>query len=97
MGDVIKKEMQDLVMSMQSDRVMVNNKVDLLRTEAEEDIQEELANELIERIMEIVEAEATIGTDEDEIGSYPVAEIDTPNTREIIRGMILDEYRLEKQ
>lgn len=66
-------------------------------TEAEEDIQEDLADELIERIMEIVEAESTTEYDENEDGKFTTIVVDTPNTREIIRDMILDEYRLEKQ
>ena len=65
------------------------------RTEAEEAMQSDLSDELISRLIEIVEKEATIEHDENEDGSFTTVVIDTPNTRELLKDAILDNYRLE--
>jgi len=92
MGDFIKKDMDKLVSDMWPERVMVNMP-DV--TEAMEAVQDDMVNELISRLIEIVESEATIEHDENEDGSFTTVVVDTPNTRELLKDAILDNYRLE--
>jgi len=68
---------------------------DQLRTDAEEALQDDLSDELINRLMEIIELEATIEYDENEDGSFTSVVVDTPNTRELLKDAILDNYRIE--
>lgn len=64
-------------------------------TEAEEALQLTLSDELIDRLIEIVESQATIEHDENEDGKFTTIVVDTPNTRELLKDAILDNYRLE--
>lgn len=64
-------------------------------TEAHEAIESDMVNELVSRLIEIVEKEATIEYDENEDGSFTSVVIDTPNTRELLKDAILDNYRIE--
>lgn len=64
-------------------------------TEAHEAVESDMVNELISRLIEIVEKEATIEYDENEDGSFTSVVIDTPNTRELLKDAILDNYSLE--
>lgn len=68
---------------------------DDLRAEAEEALQDDLSNELIDRLIEIIEKEAKIEYDENEDGKFTTVVVDTPNIRELLKDVILDNYRLE--
>ena len=64
---------------------------------AEETLQDDLASELVTRLVEIVEKEAVIEHDQNEDGTFTTVVVDTPNTRELLKDAILDNYRLEKK
>lgn len=96
MGDFLKKDMDKLVKDMQADRVTIQAEVMTLNdlTEAEESLQYDLSKKLISRLIEIIESQATIEYDENEDGKFTSIVIDTPNTRELLKDAILDNYIL---
>ena len=93
MGDLIKKDMEDLVRQMQSDRVILD--IPEL-TEAIEAVQEDMINDLIEAIIDTIDRNVTVEYDESEDGKFTYVEVDTPNIREQLKDDI-SEYILEKR
>lgn len=98
----LNKSVEDMLEEQK--KIMIKGSVDAfnlglktaddLRSEAEEDIQDDLANDLVEAIIATIEARATIVHDENEDGKFTYIEIDTPDVRAMLKDDIL-EYRLE--
>ena len=92
MGDFLKKEAEDLVKQMQSDRILVNMP-DL--TEAIEAVQDDLANDLVKAIIDTVERNVSVEYDENEDGKFTYVELG-PNLADQLKDDI-SEYILEKR
>lgn len=92
MGDILKKEMTDIVKQMQSDRILVNMPE---LTEVIEAVQDDMINDLIEAIIDTVERNVTVEHDENEDGKFTYVELG-PNLADQLKDDIA-EYILEKR
>lgn len=93
MGDILKKEMEDLVFKTKSDRAIVGMPE---LTEAMEAVQDDMINDLVQAIIDTVEQNVTVEYDENEDGKFTYANVDTPNIREMLKDDIA-EYILERR
>lgn len=92
MGDILNKEMTDIVKQMQSDRILVNMPE---LTEAIEAVQDDLANDLVKTIIDTVERNVSVEYDENEDGKFTYVELG-PNLADQLKDDIA-EYILEKR